>query len=94
VDLIIAYLIYPGLLPSIVFAFDIRVYRDTTPARACPPMSVKTILSVDGFAALLSTLLAIGAATCMPWPFNGAYTSIARHYPCGQPSKPPFSSPR
>jgi len=42
-----------------------------------PPDLRKAILSVDGFAALLSALLAIGAATYMPWPFNGAYTSIA-----------------
>jgi hypothetical protein len=42
-----------------------------------PPDIRKAILSVDGFAAFLSILLAIGAATYMPWPFNGAYTSIA-----------------
>ena len=75
-DLIFAYLIYPGLLPSVLFAL-LFGFVVTQRRPMLPPDLRKAILSVDGFTALLSTLLAIGAATYMPWPFNGAYTSIA-----------------
>lgn len=75
-DLIIAYLIYPGFLLSILFALAFGFI--VTQRRLLLPADVhKAVLNVDGFAALLSTLLAIGAATYMPWPFSGAYTAIA-----------------
>ena len=75
-DLIFAYFIYPGLIPSVVFALAFG-FIVTHRRPMLPPDIRKAILSVDGFAAFLSILLAIGAATYMPWPFNGAYTSIA-----------------
>ncbi|MCX6014213.1 MAG: hypothetical protein NT020_01255 [Chloroflexales bacterium] len=75
-DLIFAYFIYPGLIPSGVFALAFG-FIVTHRRPMLPPDIRKAILSVDGFAAFLSILLAIGAATYMPWPFNGAYTSIA-----------------
>jgi hypothetical protein len=37
----------------------------------------KALWNVDGFAALVSMLLAVGASIYMPWPYNPVYTSIA-----------------
>lgn len=75
-DLLFAYLIYPGVIPTVLgtLLFSALV---TQRRLVLPSDWRKALWSVDGFAALVSILLAVGACIYMPWPFNSAYTSIA-----------------
>lgn len=75
-DLLFAYLIYPGVVPTVLgallFGFVVTQRRWVLPSDWR-----KAVLSTDGFAALISMLLAIGACIYMPWPYNPVYTAIA-----------------
>ena len=75
-DLLIAYLLYPGVIPVGLgtLLFGILVLKRRL---VLPTDWRKAIWNVDGFAALVSMLLAIGASIYMPWPYNPVYTSIA-----------------
>ena len=75
-DLFIAFVIYPGLLPTMVLAvvFGIIV---TQRRPVLPPDALRAFLTVDGFAALISIILAVSAMVYMPWPGNAAYSTVA-----------------
>lgn len=75
-DLLIAYLLYPGVIPVGLgtFLFGILVLKRRL---VFPTDWRKALWNVDGFAALVSMLLAVGASIYMPWPYNPVYTSIA-----------------
>lgn len=76
-DILFAYIIYPGLIPTAILAvlFGLLV---TKRRPVMPPDGLRTLfMTIDGFAALLSILLAISAMMYMPWPHNPAYTTVA-----------------
>lgn len=76
-DILFAYIVYPGLIPTAVLTvlFGLLV---TKRRPVMPPDGLRTLfLTVDGFAAFLSIVLAVSAMMYMPWPYNAAYTTIA-----------------
>ncbi len=76
-DILFAYIIYPGLIPTAILAvlFGLLV---TKRRPVMPPDGLRTLfMTIDGFAALLSMLLAVSAMMYMPWPHNPAYTAVA-----------------
>ena len=75
-DIVIAYIIYPGLLiiAALTLAFGFIVVQRRP---VMPPNWRRSLLSIDGFAAVLSMMLAIGASIYMPWPYNPVYTAVA-----------------
>jgi hypothetical protein len=76
VDIVFAYFLYPGLLVlallTLVFGYIVAQRRPVL-----PPNWRRSLLTIDGFAAVLSMVLAIGASMYMPWPFNPIYTAVA-----------------
>ena len=75
-DILIAYVFYPGLVIIAVLTFGFG-YIVAQRRPVLPPNWGRSFLSIDGFAALLSMVLAVGASIYMPWPFNPVYTAVA-----------------
>ena len=75
-DVLFAYFIYPGLLPTLIGTVLVSVFvlqRNLV----LPTDWRKAVLNIDGFAAIISIVLSISACMYMPWPSNSVYTSIA-----------------
>ncbi|MFM2033324.1 MAG: hypothetical protein RLZZ297_2089 [Chloroflexota bacterium] len=75
-DILLAYFLYPGFvvvtLLTLVFGYVVVQRRPVF-----PPNWKRSLMTVDGFAAVLSIVLAVGASIYLPWPFNPVYTAVA-----------------